>query len=398
MNLVFNFRYFLVFFLSLISFGSGIIVFYYPGIQLPSTQDFQIFSSSHIFERFDLKYKNDFWFLRYDKFPVGEKKQNDLAQTQTLVQSSFVLPIRIIFGVLPTDNGDVLNPFDRGVLEFDSNFNMTSASSQAWLLEFCRDIRVQPFYRPTMGPMLTNCFIETFKSWMDNRKCSEIVGNEVVNKYPCCEMSKFPYEPHIFNYCLSEVIERLQKTPNYMFSMNRAGPRFNSSANGVVQAVVIEYDSVFDASNNSFEQMKSHWSQMNDWVNERLNSAPMEMKNGWFITSNMEFFALQQSLSTSVLKSLLISVLFAFLILIFTTCNIRLSLISTVTISCVIFNTIATLILLGWKLNIIESITVSLTIGLAIDATLHYTIAYKLLVQVSLHLIFFNLNFQINYL
>lgn len=369
--------------LTSVSIGFCMVVFYYPGIQLPKAQDFQIFNSNHPFERFDLKFKNEFWFLRYDKSSAPAAAASDPQQTQALIQSNFVLPIRVVFGLLPADNGDYLNPFERGRLQFDRRFNITSAKAQIWLLDFCRELRVQPFYRPTMGPMLTNCFIETFKSWMDSRKCSEEVGNEIVDKYPCCEMSKFPYEPHVFDHCLVEVIERLHKTPNYMFNMNRAGPRFNSSANGVVKAIVVEYDSIFDVFNNSYSDMKKHWTVMNNWIEGKLEMAPEEIRNGWFITTNMEFFALQQSLSTSVLKSLLISVAFAFVTLIATTWNIRLSLLSTITISFVIFNTIGTLILLGWKLNIIESITVSLTIGLAIDATLHYTIAYKLLVKVE---------------
>ena len=32
-----------------------------------------------------------------------------------------------------------------------------------WMLNFCEQIRRQPFFKPTMGPLLSNCFMETFK-------------------------------------------------------------------------------------------------------------------------------------------------------------------------------------------------------------------------------------------
>ena len=31
------------------------------------------------------------------------------------------------------------------------------------MLNFCEQIRRQPFFKPTMGPLLSNCFMETFK-------------------------------------------------------------------------------------------------------------------------------------------------------------------------------------------------------------------------------------------
>jgi len=40
--------------------------------------------------------------------------------------------------------------------------------------------------------------------------------------------------------------------------------------------------------------------------------------------------------------------------------------------------TVSVLILLGWELNILESVVITLAIGLSVDFTLHYGIMYKL--------------------
>lgn len=377
LKIIFNYYHYLTIILSIVSLISISIVFYKPGLQLPNNNDFQLYTSDHIFERYDLEYRNRFWYSRLAKI---DTESNSLDVESSIEQSNFVLPMRIIFGILPQDNGNCLNPADRGKLVFDPDFDISNQRSQEWLLEFCQEIRAQTFYRPTLGPLLTNCFIETLQSWMSSRKCMEIVGNNILDNYPCCELTKFPYKPETFNQCTAELIGRLHRTPNFIINANQAGPRFNAT-NGQLRAMIIEYDSIYDGFTHSFETVDQVWQRLNQWMTSRLAMAPKELKNGWFVTGNLEFYALQRSITSGVASSLFISVLFAFIALMFTTMNLRYSIISIISISFVIFTSIAALILLGWRLNIIESIVISLTIGLAIDATLHYTIAYKMFIK-----------------
>lgn len=44
--------------------ASIVIVFYYPRLKLPDSRTVQLFRSSHLFERYDLLYKDRFWFER----------------------------------------------------------------------------------------------------------------------------------------------------------------------------------------------------------------------------------------------------------------------------------------------------------------------------------------------
>ena len=73
------------------------------------------------------------------------------------------MPLRFIWGVKPVDNGDYLNPGDKGQLEMDHSFDISSSEAQRWMLKFCEDMRKQLFYSPTIGPLLSNCFMQTFK-------------------------------------------------------------------------------------------------------------------------------------------------------------------------------------------------------------------------------------------
>lgn len=79
------------------------------------------------------------------------------------------MPLRFVWGVLPEDNGNYLNPKSKGTLKFDETFNISNSESQQWLLDFCQNLRGQDFYQSTEGPLLSNCFIESFINWMKRR-------------------------------------------------------------------------------------------------------------------------------------------------------------------------------------------------------------------------------------
>ncbi|KPM09687.1 Dispatched-like protein [Sarcoptes scabiei] len=375
LKLIFNHHFKLLSTLSLISMISFYLVLINPRLKVPNTEEFQIFESNHLFERYDLEYRNRFWFSRFDSRP----SLNPIVASNSSInnlRNSYVLPIRIVFGIVPQDNGNHLDPYDRGSLNFDSKFDLSSQRSQVWLLEFCRDIRLQSFQKPTHGPLSTNCFIETLKSWMDSRKCVEIIGDAVIDHFPCCEMTRFPYEPRIFDQCLQELVDRIHRTPSFIFSSTQAGPRFNRT-DSKAKVLVIEFDSIYDGAITSYDNIHSIWITLNRWVEEQLKTAPEELRSGWFITNNLEFYSLQHSLASGIGKLILLSVSIALITLIITTRHLKYSLISFVSIVCIIVCSLAIMILLDWHLNIIECIVISLTIGLSIDATLHYTIAFK---------------------
>ena len=68
----------------------------------------------------------------------------------------------------------------------------------------------------------------------------------------------------------------------------------------------------------------------------------------------------------------------SFLVLVVSTRNILLSLFAILTVFSIILITVGVLVMLGWELNILESVVITLAIGLSVDFTLHYGIMYKL--------------------
>ena len=67
-------RYFWILVLGGLIICASAAVFYYPGLRLPDTEEFQLFSASHSFERYDLRFKRLFGFEKEVKRDIRELK------------------------------------------------------------------------------------------------------------------------------------------------------------------------------------------------------------------------------------------------------------------------------------------------------------------------------------
>ncbi|XP_061387699.1 protein dispatched [Musca vetustissima] len=369
---------------GIIGICCGLIVLYKPGLQLPENAHFQLFVSNHPFEIYNSKLKNEFWF------------EKTMANAE-----NYKMPLRFVWGIQPIDDGDYDNPFAYGNLHYDNNFNVSTKAAQIWLLQFCQNLRQQPFYQLTFGMLLPNCFIENFITLME-RMCVNSMDD--TDRTPCCDVSKFPYEPEVFDICLPQIISSLYATPREYFWPGVAGPKFMAStktldinntlseelanttldttlANAttpppIVKALVVEFESNVSFS-TLYDKVKQFVEDVEIWFQNELKTAPPEMQDGWFV-SDLKFYDVQNSLPTCTLVAISVAMSASLVVLLLVTLNILISLYAVITVLLTIFVTVAILIMLGWKLNILESVTVSTAIGLAVDFSLHYGIHYRL--------------------
>ncbi|KAG7206137.1 hypothetical protein KM043_003529 [Ampulex compressa] len=375
-RMVIRLRWFWLVCLGAVAIACCIVVFQYPGLQLPDTVDFQLFDSSHPFEQYDLFYARQFRFERHEMINAGE-----------------VLPLRFVWGVKPVDNGDYLDPDTRGSPEWDDTFDVSNPKSQMWLEKFCQNLRIQPFYRSTLGPLLPNCFIESLRLWMQ-RQCEDPIDAHI-DRTPCCKSSTFPYNPIVLQQCAAEASAELHRTPSYLWTRDgvvSAGLKFlkepfhtdphllkNMSTLSVlipkIKALVVEYDSTY-AYSLSFASMDEFFHKVDAWMQEQLKNAPPGMRGGWFV-SRLEFYELQRTLHDGTVWAIGVSLGLALTVLALVTLNPLVSLYAIITIGAAIIVTVAGLIILGWKLNVLESVAVSTAIGLAVDFSLHYAVCYK---------------------
>ncbi|XP_070257135.1 protein dispatched homolog 1 isoform X2 [Myotis yumanensis] len=350
--IVIKFRYLWLFWFLALTVGGAYIVCVNPKMKLPSLElsEFQVFRSSHPFERYDAEYKKLFMFERVHH---GEELH---------------MPITVIWGVSPEDNGNPLNPKSKGKLTLDSSFNIASPASQVWILHFCQKLRNQTFFYQTDEQDFTSCFIETFKRWMENQDCDEPA------LYPCCSRWSFPYKQEVFELCIKRAIMELERSTGYHLDSKTPGPRFD--INDTIRAVVLEFPSTY-LFTLAYEKMHQFYREVDAWISRELSSAPEGLGNGWFV-SNLEFYDLQDSLSDGTLVAMGLSVAVAFSVMLLTTWNVIISLYAIVSIAGTIFVTVGSLVLLGWELNVLESVTISVAVGLSVDFAVHYGVAYRL--------------------
>ncbi|CAH2107054.1 unnamed protein product [Euphydryas editha] len=342
--------------LGAIGVCSIIIVFYYPGLHLPDSKHFQLFQTSHPFEQYDIYYRDKFIFERFGRdIGIGSR-----------------MPLRWIWGIKPVDNGNHMDPFSKGKLIFDDDFSISNPKSQTWLLEFCAKIKGQTFYQPTLGPLLPNCFIESFKMFM-SRRCIDKIDK--INRTPCCESSQFPYTKEVFDFCIIKAMESLYQTPRELFIPGVAGPKFiRSTYPPRVVAIVVEFESVVPYS-MSYTAMDEFFNKVENWTKQELENAPPGMTCGWFL-SDLQFYDLQKTLASGTLMALLLSAALGFIVLIPSTFSIIVSLCALLAMIFSSTVTIAILVLNDWKLNILESVAISTSAGLAVDFSLHYALSF----------------------
>ncbi len=101
-------------------------IFHSPGLSLPDSSDLRLFPADHPFERYEWEFRRRFGFER--------RQARDV---------SLRMPLRFVWGVRPQDDGNSLDPGDKGKLVYDQDFDISTPDAQRWMLRFCEDVRKQ---------------------------------------------------------------------------------------------------------------------------------------------------------------------------------------------------------------------------------------------------------------
>lgn len=348
---VIKFRYIWICWFAALAIGGAYISCLNPRLKLPTLEmsSFQVFRLSHPFERYDAEYCNEFMFERLEQ---GEDRH---------------MPITVIWGILPVDNGDHFNPKSNGTLVMDSAFTLENPEVQKWLLDFCQKVKNQTFYYSDLEQKPTVCFMEEFHRWMDSRQCSK--RDHSVNL--CCNHFSFPYESDVFHHCITMMIMEHNRERAETHDL---GLRFDDKGNLV--ALVLQFQTIYHYSFN-YSKAKQFYDKIDLWIKEEMKTAPTELQNGWF-TSKLELYNLQHTVDTETMVVIGLSIAISFVVLLLTTWNVLLSMFSIIAITGTVLVTVGLLVLLEWQLNAVESLFVSAAVGLSIDYTVNYCISYHL--------------------
>ncbi|XP_068800407.1 protein dispatched homolog 2 isoform X3 [Struthio camelus] len=348
---VIKFRYIWICWFAALAIGGAYISCSNPKLKLPTleTSSVQVFRLSHPFERYDSEYCHQFMFERLEH---GEGQR---------------MPVTIVWGILPVDNGDHFNPKSNGTLVTDITFTIQNPDAQKWLLEFCQKVKNKTFYYPDAEQKSTVCFMEEFLRWMDSRQCSQ--RDHSFNL--CCNQFSFPYGSDVFLHCIKMMLLEQGREGAETYDL---GLRFDGEGN--LAALVLQFQTIYHYSFN-YSKAKHFYEEINLWITEEMKTAPVGLQNGWF-TSKLELYNLQHSLSTETMVVMGLSIAISFVVLLLTTWNVLLSVFSVTAIAGTVLVTVGLLVLLEWQLNAVESLFISAAVGLSVDFTVNYCISYHL--------------------
>ncbi|XP_063014486.1 protein dispatched homolog 2 [Melospiza melodia melodia] len=348
---VIKFRYIWICWFAALAIGGAYISCSNPKLKLPTleTSSVQVFRLSHPFERYDSEYCHQFMFERLEH---GEGQR---------------MPVTVVWGILPVDNGDHFNPKSNGTLVTDTTFTIQNPDAQKWLLEFCQKVKNKTFYYPDAEQKSTVCFMEEFLRWMNSRQCSQ--RDHSFNL--CCNQFSFPYRSEVFLHCIKMMLLEEGREGAETHDM---GLRFDGEGN--VAALVLQFQTIYHYTFN-YSRAKQFYEEISLWITEEMKTAPVGLQNGWF-TSKLELYNLQHSLSTETMVVMGLSIAISFVVLLLTTWNVLLSVFSVTAIAGTVLVTTGLLVLLEWQLNAVESLFISAAVGLSVDFTVNYCISYHL--------------------
>ena len=342
--------------------GGIVVSFVTPTLELPSSTDFALFDKDVPIEVWFQDQKYDFRFYQRD--------DEDGADGMTLAA---------IWGVKDDDTGNHLDPDSLAELEFDLSFDLRTKDAQTWMQEFCHQLRNASFISPRFAEGL-GCSLDIFYS-MVTSNCSriqQIVGNNWVPELSdCCELAEGPLEPETFQKC------------HYYYTILVSGGVINfgdlfgyplyARNSDEMKAYVFSFPANMGWT-GQFTAMDKFYTETQDWMEDRLHTAPPGLEEGFLSSRYRSFnlYDLQSSLASGTYEAIGVSMAAAFVVMLVTSLNVLITFYAIFTIFLIISVCTGTLVLLGWELNIVESVALTMSVGLSIDFCIHYGMGYRM--------------------
>ncbi|KAK2190061.1 hypothetical protein NP493_90g01010 [Ridgeia piscesae] len=358
-----------------IGLAALVIVFYKPALKPPSTQEFQLFNKDNLLEKWDLDIKKRF----PDEIAHANKQQ--------------WIVVTILFGFKATDPGNRLNPDDKTKsLSRDAVFNADHKETMDWLRTFCNSIRNAPF-KGGHGKSVSYIF-STYDTYffVVDFACSIVyrmtpstnkkVWYTKIDRFAtrCCGRT----EMDLLSSCVDwlhqqRLMHRLMPFISHRIRRFRTGsPVYDKKSNNDSFFFGYRLDVLTNLRYSlSYEDMRTNYDITSSFMKTQLKSAPDGLRSGFF-SGFFDFYDLQHSLVTGTMTSVGLFLVLSFLVLLIAVRNVLITMYAMLTIVLSIACTVASIVLMGWKLNIVESITIMLAVGMSIDFTIHYSVVYQL--------------------
>ena len=224
------------------------------------------------------------------------------------------------------------------------------------------------------------CSLDIFNSYL-TKSCeslkTQLGENWIEELNDCCGLTGIPIESHRFKTCHYHFTDMVFS--GILNVYDSFGFAFYSATSNEMKA----YSYMFTSTQGwtaHFQTMNKFYTEVQDWMDDKLSTAPTRLKEG-FMTSRYEHFDLldlQLSLASGTYAAIGVSMAAAFGMMLVTSRNAVITFYAILTIFLIISVCAGTLVLLGWELNVVESVILTMSVGLSIDFCIHYGMGYRL--------------------
>ncbi|CAF1439929.1 unnamed protein product, partial [Didymodactylos carnosus] len=359
---------FMLFFLTCGIIGL-IIVFYKPKLSPPKSRRYQFFDIEHPMEKFEYHMRDQ--FLSY----INEDKENITNP-----------PLLFIWGVDDTDTTHPFYPDDtkskkQHQLVYNNKIDLYDRNVLKWFDHFLKELN--------QSDLFVNVE-ETYSDWLSlgrlihgfiNSNISELSIKSDSEDFfipPTRNQTVLAIERLITfikasstikqNFRIGFLPDQMKKIKAFIFIVNMNCTFSNYSTQDIYYRKLNDY----------FQQLLENIKLSSPSSKEDISSLELYemLKHGWFVSPQFLFYDLMREVIRGTYTSLIFSMLFALVVLLLTSGNLLITLYAMITIIFIISNTVAVFVLIGWELNILETIIIIMSVGLSVDFTVHYGVAY----------------------
>ena len=292
--------------------------------------------------------------------------------------------VTVVFGALPRDDGPISNPYDLGTLAPDPLYDASDPASQEWMLRMCDDLE-GPGLRGHVRPGSLKCWPRRFDSWLRQSGYNGKPMSMPLNRTTFDDAlykwwlggSQSGYEGGLF-FGSTDGLEMHHSLKTLGCPGSDCGkrgrvPRAEDAA--VLRGHYFRF-TTRTPYQRELAREEEEWHFWESWTSGQLVAAPVGLQNGYQTSLAWVLMSTDNSMLKSAWQSLSLSMALAFVVLIVATRNLWLSVLSCLCMSGVASCFLAFMILAGWTLGPVESISMTVLVGLSVDYVVHIAIAY----------------------
>ncbi|UJR30169.1 hypothetical protein I4U23_017709 [Adineta vaga] len=368
-RLIIKLRY--IFILIFFCFGiiGLIIVFYHPKLSPPKSRRYQFFQLTHPFERFEYQMRDQ--FLSY----INEDKDN--------VTNPLLI---FIFGIEDTDLVHPFYPEDSKInqnkqnLIYNDNIDFYDPKTLRWFDSFLKDLNRSDLFINVQ---------QTYSQWLTIGRLLHGFVRSDTKTFLSLDDKEF-YVPSTRNqtvYAMERLFQLFKGSNQFQSGGGNDNFRIGFLPDRQTRQIrAFLFTINMNVTFNSFTVQHAYYNKLQTYFEKCLEQLKLtegsnghvykQVKHGWFVSPQFLFYDLMREVIRGTYTSLIFSMLFALVVLLFTSGNVLITLYAMTTITFIIADTVAVFVLCGWELNILETIIIIMSVGLSVDFTVHYGVAY----------------------